>query len=108
MTCRVALMRMQADGLIVLPPSRIKVVRKRAHFAPTPASDAQTPIKQPVHEIGRISLVVISDKAASRLWNEYVARYHYLGYTPMSDSQIRYNVFAGEQLVASRVRHQPR
>lgn len=100
MTCRVALMRMQADGLIVLPPSRIKVVRKRAHFAPTPASDAQAPIKQPVHEIGRISLVAVSGTTASRLWNEYVARYHYLGYTPMSGSQIRYNVFAGEQLVA--------
>lgn len=100
MTCRVALLRMQADGLITLPPSRIGVVRKRAHFAPTAASDAQTPIKQPVHEIGRITLQVVSTTPASRLWNEYVARYHYLGYTPMSGSQIRYNVFAGEQLVA--------
>jgi len=100
MTCRVALLRMQADGLITLPPSRIGVVRKRAHFAPTAASDAQAPIKQPVHEIGRITLEVVSGTPASRLWNEYVARYHYLGYTPMSGSQIRYNVFAGGQLVA--------
>jgi hypothetical protein len=100
MTCRVALLRMQADGLITLPPSRIGVVRKRAHFAPTAASDAQAPIKQPVHEIGHIRLEAVSGKAASRLWNEYVARYHYLDYTPMSGSQIRYNVFAGEQLVA--------
>jgi hypothetical protein len=100
MTCRVALLRMQTDGLITLPPSRIGVVRKRAHFAPTAASDAQAPIKQPVNEIGRISLEVVSGTVASRLWNEYVARYHYLGYTPMSGSQIRYNVFAGEQLVA--------
>jgi hypothetical protein len=100
MTCRVALLRMQADGLITLPLSRIGVVRKRAHFAPTAASDAQAPITKPVHEIGRITLEVVSGTPASRLWNEYVARYHYLGYTPMSGSQIRYNVFAGEQLVA--------
>jgi hypothetical protein len=100
MTCRVALLRMQADGLISLPPSRIGVVRKRAHFAPTTASDAQAPIKQPVHEIGRITLQVVSGKATSLLWNEYMARYHYLGYAAMSGSQIRYNVFAGEQLVA--------
>jgi len=100
MTCRVALLRMQTDGLITLPPSRIGVVRKRAHFAPTAASDAQACIKQPVHEIGRITLRVVSGTGDSRLWNEYVARYHYLGYTPMSGSQIRYNVFAGEQLVA--------
>lgn len=100
MTCRVALLRMQADGLITLPPSRIGVVRKRAYFAPTAASNSQTAIKQPVHEIGRITLEVVSGTPASRLWNEYVARYHYLGYTPMSGSQIRYNLFAGEQLVA--------
>lgn len=100
MTCRVALLRMQADGLMTLPPSRIGVVRKRPHFAPTPASDAQTPIKQPVHELQRITLQVVSGTLASRLWNEYIARYQYLGYTPMSGSQIRYNVFAGEQLVA--------
>ena len=43
---------------------------------------------------------MVSGTIASRLWNEYVARYHYLGYTAMSGSQIRYNVFAGEQLVA--------
>ena len=100
MTCRVALLRMQADGLIELPPSRIGVVRKRAHFPSTCASDAQTPIRQPVHELPRITLQVVSGKSTSLLWNEYMARYHYLGYAAMSGSQIRYNVFAGEQLVA--------
>ena len=100
MTCRVALLRMQADGLIELPPSRIRVVRKRAHFPSTCASDAQTPIRQPVHELPRITLQVVSGKSTSLLWNEYMARYHYLGYAAMSGSQIRYNVFAGEQLVA--------
>ena len=100
MTCRVALLRMQADGLIELPPSRIGVVRKRAHFPSTCASDAQTPIRQPVHELPRITLQVVSGKSTSLLWNEYIARYHYLGYAAMSGSQIRYNVFAGEQLVA--------
>lgn len=100
MTCRVALLRMQADGLIDLPASRIGVVRKRAHFAPTAASDAQAPMTQPVHELGRITLQVVSGKTTSLLWNEYIARYHYLGYAAMSGSQIRYNVFAGDQLVA--------
>ena len=70
MTCRVALLRLQADELIELPASRIGVSRKRAHFAPTATSDAQTPIKQPVHEIGRITLQVVSGTTASRLWNE--------------------------------------
>ena len=100
MTCRVALQRMQADGLITLPPSRIVNIRRRAHFAPTAASDPQTSITVPVHEIGAITLRAVMGTAQSRLWNEYVARYHYLGYTPMSGAQLRYNVFAGDQLVA--------
>ena len=36
----------------------------------------------------------------SRLWNEYIQRYHDLGYSAMSGSQLRYNVYAGDILVA--------
>src|SRR5665647_3454739 len=93
MTCRVALNRMQADGLITLAPSQIPNVRRRPDFAPTTASDAQAPIKQPVHELGPLTLRLVHGTAPSRLWNEYIARYHYLGYTPMSGIQLRYNVF---------------
>ncbi len=100
MTCRVALLRMQADGLITLPPSRITVRRVRPHFPPTAATDAQTSLLQPVHELGALTLRPVSGTAASHLWNEYVARYHYLGYTPLSGSQLRYNVFAGDRQVA--------
>ncbi len=100
MTCRVALARMQADGLITLPPSRIAVTRRRADFPPTPATDAQPPLLQPVHELDALTLRPVAGTAASRLWNEYIARYHYLGYTPLSGSQMRYNVYAGAQLVA--------
>jgi hypothetical protein len=101
MTCRVALLRMQADGLINLPPSRRKSsAPRKPHFPPTTATDPQMPLLQPVHELGPLTLRIIAPGATSRLWNEYIARYHYLGYTPMSGSQMRYNVFAGEQLVA--------
>jgi hypothetical protein len=100
MTCRVALLRMQADRLITLAPSQIPGVRRRPHFPPTTATDAQTPLLQPVHQLDALTLRPITAAGASRLWNEYVARYHYLGYTPLAGSQMRYNVFAGEQLVA--------
>jgi hypothetical protein len=100
MTCRVALLRMQTDGLITLPASRIQQVRRRAHFPPTQASDAQALLCRPVHELGRISIRPVVGSIASRLWNEYVQRYHYLGYTPLSGSQIRYNVYADDRLVA--------
>ena len=99
MSCRVALLRMQADGLITLAPSRMPR-RGRPHFPATAATDAQAPLQRPVHDLESLSLQPVLGTPASRLWNEYIARYHYLGYTPMSGSQMRYNVFAGEQLVA--------
>ena len=99
MSCRVALLRMQAHGLITLPASRMPH-RGRPHFPATAATDAQAPLLRPVHEIGTLTLQPVLGTPVSRLWNEYVQRYHYLGYTPMSGSQMRYNVFAGEQLVA--------
>lgn len=101
MTCRVALLRMQADGLITLPPSRMTGgARSKPHFPPTPATDPQQPLLQPVHELAVLDLRPVMDTAVSRLWNEYIARYHYLGYTSMSGAQMRYNVFVGERLVA--------
>ncbi len=100
MTCRVALLRMQADGLITLPPSQMPGGRGRPHFPPTAATDAQSPLHQPVHELPRLTLRPVAGTSASRLWNEFIQRYHYLGYTPLSGAQMRYNVYAGDQLVA--------
>jgi Domain of unknown function (DUF4338) len=100
MTCRVALLRMQADGLITLPQSRISRVRRRPHFVATAATDSQPPLLRPVHELSALTLRPVTSTATSRLWNEYMARYHYLGYTPLSGSQMRYNVFAGDELLA--------
>ena len=100
MTCRVALLRMQADGLITLAPSQMPGGRRRPHFPPTAATDAQSPLLQPVHELAPLTLRLVAQTSVSRLWNEYIQRYHYLGYTPLSGSQLRYNVYAGDRLVA--------
>ena len=88
------------QGLITLPASRNTVARRRPDFPATPASDAQARLLQPVHELGPLTLRLVSTVPVSRLRNEYVQRYHYLGYTAMSGSQLRYNVYAGDQLVA--------
>ena len=101
MACRVTMLRLEADGLIELPPSQIRQPRQRARFAPTALSDAQPAITAAVHELASLSMHVVQGRGAdSRLWNETMARYHYLGYTPMSGQQLRYSVYAGEQLVA--------
>ena len=101
MTCRVAMLRMQADGLLQLPPSQRTSPWRRPEFPPTPATDPQSPLCLPVHQLPALRLQrVDASSPDSRRWNEYLARYHYLGYTPLSGSQMRYSIFAGEQRVA--------
>ena len=100
MTCRVALLRMQAEGLIKLPPSQNPQNGRRPPVPFTAATDAQPPLCRPVHELPPLTVQPVMTPAAARLWNEYIARYHYLGYTPLSGSQMRYEIFAGAQRVA--------
>ncbi|MGH6826625.1 DUF4338 domain-containing protein [Methyloceanibacter sp.] len=100
MSCRVALLRMQAEGLIELPPSQNPKNGRRPPVPLTAASNPQPPLCRPVHELPALTVQPVSDPATARLWNEYLARYHYLGYTPLSGSQMRYEIFAGAQRVA--------
>ena len=100
MSCRVALLRMQADGLICLPPSQNPKNGRRAPVPLTAASDPQPLLSVPVHELPVLSVHPLNTPAAARLWNEYIARYHYLGYTPLSGSQLRYEIFSGDLRVA--------
>jgi hypothetical protein len=100
-SCRVMMLRLAEKGLITLPPSRLRKQRRRAHFPPTEATDPEPVLQVPVHQLPRPTLQVVKgQKGESRRWNEYIARYHYLGYTPLSGNQMRYNVYAGDRLVA--------
>ena len=42
----------------------------------------------------------VQNKQDSRLWNEYIQRYHYLGHKPLPGAQIRYILFSQEQPIA--------
>ena len=90
MACRVTMLRLQADGLIQLPPSQIRQPRQRACFAPTALTDPQPAITVAVHELAPLHMRIVQGRGDdSRLWNEFMARYHYLGCTPMSGQQLR-------------------
>jgi hypothetical protein len=102
MSCRVAMLRMQEDGLMTLPAARAAGFSTRRAPTPSPATDPQPEITQPVDQLGRLEFHPVStqSKRDSLLWNEYIQRYHYLGYTPMSGAQLRYFVAIDGQFVA--------
>jgi len=98
MSCRVAMLRMHKDGLIELPPpTQSKAPLKKIEF--TPGTDPQSPVVCSVDQLPQLHLKMVT-KATSALWNEYIERYHYLGYTPLPGAQLRYLITAGKQIVA--------
>ena len=99
MSCRVAMIRMWRDGLIELPRARHTVRRPRQTFVSS-ASDPDSVVEISIKEIKHLSLDVCQKKEL-RLWNEFIGRYHYLGYRIMPGAQIRYLIRAGERVLGA-------
>jgi hypothetical protein len=92
MSARVALLRMQADGLIALPPPRNGNGNGRIARHRQGALELAAPAPTSLQSLRPLELVVVDTKAASRRWRELVASYHYLGYVPFAGAQLRYLV----------------
>jgi hypothetical protein len=98
-SCRVALLRMHEDGLLTLPPPRRKSNNGRRTPTRTQAADPQPPQELSLPQLGPLRLEIVT-RERSALWNEYIDRYHYLGYTPLVGAQLRYLVYAEHRLLA--------
>lgn len=98
MSCRVAMLRMQDDELIQLPPPRCKRPQSRIQF--TTATEPTKKILTPVHYLPPLQLKPVIKRTDSRLWNEFIHRYHYLGYKSLPGAQLRYFVVAEQQILA--------
>jgi hypothetical protein len=101
MSCRVAMLRMERDGLISLPPPIRGNGNGRTRPRLTTASDPRDPVTLPAGSLGKLAFQPVATPQDSSLWNELIERYHYIGYKPLSGDQIRYLVFAGSNLLAA-------
>lgn len=100
MSCRVALIRMQADGLVQLPLPTQSAPCSRVRINFTQRTAIGEEVLDPVHLLGHIRLERVVGRSALSLWREYIERYHYLGYTQLPGAQIRYFIYAETKLVA--------
>lgn len=93
---------MEADHLLDLPPRRSDGRRARARpIEHTARSDAGEPVLQPAGALApRLRIEIAETGEQKSLWNEYVDRYHYLGYTSIAGAQLKYFVSSGERLLA--------
>jgi hypothetical protein len=95
MSARVAMLRMHEDGLITLPLPRNP--RPDARVRLSALSDPQPLLEQPAAALRPLVFSCVREKAQSRLWNEFVERYHYLGHKPLPGAQLRYLLYSAEQ-----------
>lgn len=94
MAARVAMLRMHRDGIITLPPPRHgQPPRRVPEFGPETDPPA-TPMPETLDAVRPIRLLKVTGagRAASAAWNKFIARWHYLGYTPLIGAQMRYTV----------------
>jgi len=98
MSCRVAMLRMEKDGHITLPPPQTKHTKPYKRVSQTLFAEPCAEINQ---KAGEFDLQLdIAGRKTLALWNEFIDRYHYLRYTPLPGAQIRYFVKAGDQILA--------
>ncbi|MDA8066526.1 MAG: DUF4338 domain-containing protein, partial [Thermaerobacter sp.] len=98
MSARVALLRMHRDGLITLPPPLHGNSNGKCRPRISSASDPRQPVVGSRSDLGVLRLRPVANRRDSRLWNELIERYHYLGYVPLPGAQIRY-LIEGDGLV---------
>ena len=96
MSCRVALLRMQKDGLLQLPKPLCKNGNGRARPLLTPAAEDPKAVLERLSALEPLGFEKVKPGADSRLWNQLIERHHYLGYCPLSGAQMRYLVWSAE------------
>ena len=83
--------------------------RRSHHAAASQPADSAVPPRlrkpadqpRPRADLGEITLQRVVAASESRLWNEWIARYHYLGYCPLPGAQLRYFAHADGRLLAA-------
>ena len=98
MSARVAMLRMQDDGLILLPAPLCK--RPDPTVRLTKQTEFRDKVEQAAGQLSPLRFERVVHKAQSRLWNEYIQRYHYLGHKLLPGAQLRYIVYSQDNIIA--------
>lgn len=99
--CLNLLNKLEAEGVVRLPEKReirIDGQRQKA-ISMTNRTAPQSAIACDLKDLGSVSVEVVKDKESLGLWNEYVSRYHYLGYKKPFGTFLRYFIVCDRGLL---------
>jgi hypothetical protein len=89
-SCLGAIEQLENLGYIKLPAKQIKKKRVTKKIVYSDKTVEGVPILCSLEEITPLELRIVKDKNEVSLWNEYVDRYHYLGYKHPIGDTLRY------------------
>ena len=93
MSSRLTMLKMYRDGVIKLPPPLYVRRLPRRDFTST-QSDPLAPAELAIESLSELKVELVARGKALDLWNEFISRYHYLGYTRIVGAQLRYFIVA--------------
>ena len=102
MACRDLLLRLEREGYITLPP-RIhnNNNQKRCNWSFDLFDKIDTqPITGRIDQFTHIRLDMVRGSHKEKLWDYLIDQYHYLGYTQIVGSYLKYLIFINNQLAA--------
>ena len=93
MMAKVTMLAMHRDGVIALPSPRGRQGRPKPIVFGAETEPPLFPAPTTLDGVRPLDFrTVVRDTREGKLWNEFVARYHYLGYKPLVGAQMRYAV----------------
>lgn len=97
--CRQLLERLEAAGLFELPSLRRQKnpTGNRAHVVLSARTTAGSPLAGPLRDFDPVRLEAVTEAAEVGLWNEYVERFHPLGYKGAFGYRLRYFICSGSR-----------
>ncbi len=97
--CMKMLEKLESFKILQLPTKRAKIKSIKAKFSATSRTDPQPAIDSKLCNLNPVSLEIIKDRERVNLWNEYVSRYHYLGYSQPFGYVMRYFIKNGHEIL---------
>lgn len=89
-SCRSLLKKLEAEGQIVLPKIQSAMGHRTEVVHPGPQTEPGDVVQGSISDVTPVRLEIAATKESRQLWNEYVERYHPLGYKRPFGAHQRY------------------